>query len=690
MSCRSVIHALVLFCAGFATVPDACAQNAPPSANITGMQGLNITPTARMDEAGTMRAGVSTLDPYNHAFLGFQIAKPLYINLRQSMLVSSIGDKPSRVYPGMDVKLRLREEGRYAPAVAFGMNSLIGHKRFSSEYVALSKRYYDFDFTAGAAWGRLGSAGHIKNPLSRLSSHFDRDRDFSSEHSAGPDDWFTGKEIGFFGGVEYHTPLKGLSLKADFNADAYSAESRAFGFEKPSPWSVGFNYSPKDWVSFGASVVGADKIMARLTFQTNPFEWDRKSYKDVETMGLSGDRPATTWKNLPRDVGKALDVNLGKTRVRGVDFSGVLYMNDYQPAAMQIGRAARLLAGNAGPGIETITIIPVRDNLRGKAVTMSLRDLEQAMARNQGSPEEIWQDTSFSTDTRSTGNRKKSWQWRLAPELSLSVGEEETSHLYRASFLIEEEKQWKYGIFTGSGLRINGADNLHRIARYRDVNTASIRGDADLFTLNRVNMDRAFIGFMRTPLPDFHFALTAGYLEEMYSGVGGEVLYRPFGSAFAVGAEAWKVAKRDALTPLALGVYDQSYLTGHLNLYYDIPDTDITTFVKAGRFIGGDVGVNAGAQMHMDNGMKMKAYITATNADNKDVFGSDRNVIAGVQLSVPFGDLPFIPQGSEARVKIAPIGRDDGAMVDKPVDLYEVTEPMSYRRLGRSWQGVLD
>lgn len=180
-----------------------------------------------MDEEGTMRVGIATSDPYNHAFIGFQIAKPLYVNLRQSMLVSSITKEPSRVYPGMDIKLRIAKEGRYHPNIVFGMNSVLGHERFSSEYFALSKRYYDFDFTGGMAWGRLGSRGHIKNPLSNLTQHFDHDRDSTDENAASPSDWFTGEQIGFFGGVEYFTPLRGLSLKADFNADAYKGEKES-------------------------------------------------------------------------------------------------------------------------------------------------------------------------------------------------------------------------------------------------------------------------------------------------------------------------------------------------------------------------------------------------------------------------------------------------------------------------------
>lgn len=668
----------------------ARANESSPSTNYMGTIGLNTVPTARMDAAGTFRAGASHTDPHNHAFIGLQVAKPLYINLRQSMLVSSVGEKPSRVYPGMDIKLRLREEGRYAPEIAFGMNSALGDKRFSSEYFALSKRFYDFDFTAGMAWGRLGSSGHIANPLARLSSHFKEDRDFTSPDAASPSDWFTGEQIGFFGGVEYYTPLKGLSLKADFNGDAYTAETRAFDFKKPSPWSVGFNYSPRDWVSFGASVIGMDKVMARLTLQGNVFNWGGKSYKESDGFNFDDKRPDGTWRGLTREMAEAENINMGKTRVRGHDYSGVVHMNEYQPASMQIGRAARHLAANAGPEVETITVIPVTNGLRGKTATFSRRDLEQAVARGLGSPEEIWQDISFADDDRSISQKAASRKFKFNPELSFSLGEEETTHLYRASATLEETKQWKYGIMTGSSVRLNIANNLHRLQRFRDFNTDPVRSHIDLFARNRVNLDRAFLSWMKTPLPDFHMAITAGFLEEMYAGYGGEILYRPFQSPFSIGAEAWNVYLRDPTMPLAAAFIPGDHFTGHVNMFYDIPDTDITAFAKVGRFIGGDFGVNGGAQMHFSNGLKAKAYMTVTDADNKDVFNSDRNVIAGFQLAMPLGHVKFVPQGSEARVKVEPFARDDGALLDKPVSLYDVTEPMSYRHLGRSWQEVLN
>jgi hypothetical protein len=683
-------HALVFLCILWSAAKPAHADEAARSTDYMGLIGLNTIPSARMDEEGTMRAGASHADPHNHVFIGLQVAKPLYINLRQSMLVSSVGDKPSLVYPGMDIKLRLKKEGRYMPEISFGMNSALGDSRFSSEYFALSKRWYDFDFTAGVGWGRLGSAGHLKNPFAGLSSHFDKERDFSSADAASPSDWFTGEEIGFFGGVEYFTPIKGLSLKADFNADAYKAETRQFDFKKPSPWSFGFNYSPKDWISFGASVIGMDKIMARLTFQTNPYKWKTQSYKDSSAFKFDGKRPDATWRQLAREMAEADSINMGKTRIKGHDFSGVVHMNDYELGALQIGRVARHLAANAGPEIETITVIPVTNGLRGKTVTFSRRDLEQAVAQGQGSPEEIWRDISFDTDTRSISRKSAKEKFKFHPELKLSIGEEETTHLYKASFVAETTKQWKHGIYTGASLRFNIANNLHRLQKFRDVNTESIRAHEDLFARNRVNIDRAFLSWLKTPLPDFHMALTAGFLEEMYAGYGGEVLYRPFQSPFAIGAEAWNLYLRDPTMPLAATLVPGDHFTAHLNLFYEIPDTDVTAFAKVGRFIGGDNGVSFGAQTQLNNGIKAKAFMNVTDMDNKDVFGSDRNVYAGINVAIPLGNLKFVPQGSEARIRMEPIGRNDGAILDKPVSLYEVTEPTSYRRLGRSWQEVLE
>jgi hypothetical protein len=217
-----------------------------------------------------------------------------------------------------------------------------------------------------------------------------------------------------------------------------------------------------------------------------------------------------------------------------------------------------------------------------------------------------------------------------------------------------------------------------------------VRSDASNFAANPVLVDRSYLSWMKTIVPDLHFAATAGYLEEMFAGIGAELLYRPFDSPFAIGIEGWQAHKRTPDTFMALGIEEEGSFTGHLNLFYDIPDTDITAFAKVGKYLGGDYGATAGLQTQFANGMKVKGFVTATDQKDKDVFGESTNIYGGLQLAIPLGDLLFIPQGSEARMKVAPMARDAGQALDKPVSLYDLTEPMSYRHLGRNWQEVLN
>lgn len=650
------------------------------------MVGLNTVPTARMDRAGILRIGASHLDPYNHAYAGIQLASPLYVNLRQSMLVSSVGDKPDNVYPGLDFKLRIMKEDRYSPDLVFGMDSALGHARHSSEYFTLSKRIYDFDITAGIAWGRLGSAGQIKNPFARIK-HFDQDRSFTTEGAAGPDQWFTGKKIGFFGGVEYFTPLQGLSFKADIGADDYPGESRTSGFKKPDRWSLGFNYSPREWVSLAGSVIGGDKIMARVTFQEILSNWRGESYKYTAPLIYPKGAAETAPERVKGQAGMA-GIVMGEANSSAGDISAVLYLSDTQPSPMQLGRAARYLAANAGPDIKSITIIPSRGNVRGQSITFSRRDLEQAMAKKTGSPEEIWHDIQFSKASPS-GSAQMPRRYKILPEVEFSFAEEDTTHLHRVSIVAEESKNYGYGFFASNALRFNLHDRLYQIDKIRSRADEPVRSDIADYARRWINLDRSFVSWMGTPLPKTHLALSAGYLEEMYGGIGGEILYRPFDFPLSIGAELWRVTKRKPDSFLAMGMTDHNETTGHLNLYYDVPHSDMTVFAKAGRYLGGDHGATGGLET-IYGPVKVKGFVTATNRKDKDVFGEDSKIYAGLQLSLPLGNIRFTPEGSEVRVKFAPLGRDAGQVLDKPVSLYDITEPMSYRHLGRNWQEVLN
>ncbi|MCB9990838.1 MAG: YjbH domain-containing protein [Rhodospirillales bacterium] len=676
--------------------PAPCWAGRHATPNMMGALGLNTVPSARMDAPGTVRLHGGGLAPYLHASAGIQLAEPLYIAIRQSAQSTDLTGDPDRLYPGIDLRLRLAKETAVTPEITLGLQSAIGHKRMGAEYLAFSKRYERFDFTGGIAWGRLGSAAHIDNPLKVLGGHFGKRRAFDQEMPNGPEDWFTGEDVGFFAGLEYFTPLDGLSLKADWGADRYSKEKQIFAYDPPDPWSVGVNFSPADWISIGGAVVGGEKLLASLSLQSPAEDWIGRSYRKHKAPYM---RPYRTGLGLPQEMALAAqrdDIQLYEMRGDLYNAEGKLLLDPQRPMPLQIGHAARHMANHAGEVVETLGITPLSYGLEGHEITLLRRDLEQAVTRQQGSPQEIWRNVSFDPGAEGKGfwhdrfNIYDSHRLRLILDNQVSLSEEDSGLLYRTGLILEEERKLAEHIWAGGSLRLDLKDNLHHLNTYRPAAILPVRSNVDAFAQRTLSLDRSFLSWMTTLKPDLHVSLKGGLLEEMYAGAGGEVLYRPFGKTFAIGAEAWQVFKRDPYAFLNLGLNGDHLMTGHIQGWYEFPNSDVTLHARIGRYLAEDFGGTLALSRQFENGAKMEAFVTATNAGDFDVFGGLTHLYSGVKLRLPFGHVKHIPEGSEIRLTAAPLGRDAGQALDTPMPLYEISEPLSYRHITRHWNDVVE
>lgn len=667
---------------------------------LMGPLGLNTVPNARMDKAGTVRATISTLDPYLNTSLGFQLADPLYISLRQTAEISNLNEEADRLYPGVDLKLRLNKETPTLPEVALGLQSAVGHKRMAGEYLALSKRYNDFDFTGGVGWGRLGSAGHFANPLKTFFSHFGKDRDLDGEMPNEPSDWFTGDKIGLFGGVEYYTPWEGLSLKLDYGSDRFKAEENAFNYDPPSPWSAGLTYAPVDWANFSIGMQGTEKIMARLSLSSNIRNWrDRMHGRTSEPAYM---RPFRNGLALPSRMELAAGQDnqiLYDAKNEARNASAKLMLEEGLPAPFQIGRAAVHMANHAGPYIEEVSVTPTIMGLRGPSVNLMRRDLEQSRVHNTGSPQEIWRHATFTRDKNATWRKlNRPAETRIGPmnyhftlDNRVSLAEEDSGVLYRSSFLAGARGVRLFGLFdAGLTARLNLKDNLEKLNTYRFVSPLPVRSNVDEFAEKRLSIDNFYEAFSHSFNSDLHLMLTGGYLEEMYAGVGGELLYRPFDKRYAVGIEIWEALKRDPNTFLNLGLNGDHLLTGHVNAWYDFPEQDITLYAKAGRYLAEDIGATLGLAKTFDNGAKLEGFVTVTNNADFDVFGGTTHAYQGIRLSIPLGGFKHMPQNSDVKFRAEPFGRDTGQTLESPLPLYEVTEPFSQPHMIENWNTVTE
>ena len=106
---------------------------------------------------------------------------------------------------------------------------------------------------------------------------------------------------------------------------------------------------------------------------------------------------------------------------------------------------------------------------------------------------------------------------------------------------------------------------------------------------NSIVLGRSQIDYFKTISDDHHILISAGILEEMFSGFGIEYLWNSDNSPFAIGIESFHVYKRDY--NLEFDLLDYSNTTSHINFYYENRDfIPFTLHLSYGEYLAGDKG----------------------------------------------------------------------------------------------------
>lgn len=251
---------------------DAGKWTFTPSFNDYGTTGLVQMPNGRMAEDGAFTLGFSRAEPYTRMFLTSQFLPWLQATFRYTDIgyAPYLGfDTQSYKDKSVDVKIQLLEESEFFPEVSLGFRDIGGTGLFSSEYIAASRRYYDWDFTLGVAWGNMGSRGHLPNPLGFLSEGF-KQRDLrGSETGVLNNFFFRGENIGLFGGIEWNPPVDGLRLKVEYDGNNYQREFRYESLEVDSPINVEVGYQPFPWLDLALGFERGNTLMFRGQLVSN-------------------------------------------------------------------------------------------------------------------------------------------------------------------------------------------------------------------------------------------------------------------------------------------------------------------------------------------------------------------------------------------------------------------------------------
>ena len=113
----------------------------------------------------------------------------------------------------------------------------------------------------------------IENPFCAVAdTACDRDVETGEGGKLAWDRFFRGEDMGFFGGVEWRTPIEKLTLKAEVSSDAYTREERdpEAGFERKSPFNFGAEYRIRPGVTLGGYYMYGDTLGVNIVVSGNP------------------------------------------------------------------------------------------------------------------------------------------------------------------------------------------------------------------------------------------------------------------------------------------------------------------------------------------------------------------------------------------------------------------------------------
>lgn len=722
---------LTLSVLALATATALQAQEGPrPTASEWGGIGLWQTPTARMAEDGDISFTASHNSPYTRYNVTLQPFSWLegsfrYINVSNRRYGSQqlSGDQNYKD-KSLDFKLRLWRESRWLPEVALGARDFGGTGLFSSEYLVANKRFGPIDASLGVATGYIGNRGDFGNPLSGIDDRFKtrggtgRWGDFSASSM------FRGR-VGVFGGLSYQTPWQPLLLKLEYDGNDYKHEPQDNNLEQDWPVNIGAVYSIRRNIQISAAWERGNTAMFALTLRGNPArsaampklldpapeplrdhrqpdnETDGDGVVRPAAIGTTASAPtgveATTigsnsalssagttdpdWQDIATRLRDNAGLKVHTIARRGPELIVAGEQTSHRYSAQTLGRSARILDNALAPDIEWFTLVSER---QGMPI------VQTSVARNTFVD---YVDHRVDLDKLKLGTefRAPSWEHRdilyRAPferyQGGFSLGYRQNlggpdafvlyqiAANYSGSFAFNRNV-WLSG--TVSGNLVNNYDRFHY-----DAPSGLPRVRTDLrqyMTTSDVTVPNLQLTATSRLGRDLYGMAYAGYLEWMYAGVGGELLYRPIGEPWAFGVNANWVKQRDY--DQHAGLRDYSIGTGHATLYYTLDQRErMVASLSAGRYLAGDWGATLNVSRRFDNGVTMGAWATKTDVSSAE-FG-EGSFDKGIYISIPFDIV--LPRSTRSRADLIwqPLIRDGGAMLSRKYSLYNVTSDRDER-----------
>lgn len=696
-----------LLALGLCLIPGVLQAQQEPTLSFYGTTGMIDMPTGFAQPDAQLSFATSYFGPTLKNTLSFQITPRLSGSFRYSVIedFDPTQATPTRYDRSFDLRYLLFEEGDLRPAVTVGIQDFGGTNTFGAEYVAVSKHFTPrFSGTIGIGWGRFGSYGGFTNPLGVLDSGFEnRPGNTGNINTTGRldiDKWFRG-DAAFFGGVQWQATDK-LSFTAEYSSDAYRIEVQRGIVDHDSPINLGAAYRFDNGWNLGAYYLYGSQAGVSLSYSFNPkspkYPGGREGAPDPlqPRYTLAAASWGNDWPSQPEyqntlrtqlEAGLSHEgIELEAFEASGTRATVHVHNKRFGIEAQAIGRTANVMANTLPPSVETFVVVPVVNGVPQSRLTLQRRDLEEL----EGELDGAWSSYVRTQIEDASGARLDPLPG-VYPRFSYELKSYMRSSLFDPDnpFRADVGAELNLGYMPSPGVVLSGqirqpiVGNLDEVTRVSNSILPHVRSDAGLYDIQSELEVMHLTGeYFFRPGNNLYGRLTAGYLEMMYGGVSGELLWKPVSGPLALGVELNYVKQRDF--DMLFGFRNYDVVTGHLSAYYDFGN-GFTGQVDAGRYLAGDWGATFSLDREFDNGFRVGAYFTLTDVSFSD-FG-EGSFDKGIHLTIPLSWLSGDPARRDYSTTITPVTRDGGARLNIRNRLYEVTRGYHDPMLRDSWGG---
>ena len=676
------------------------------TSNLNGEIGLINIPSSRILKEGNLKLHLVNSEPINSLFISANPFDWMEVSLRYAD-INTRKYSPYKSFSGdqtykdksFNLKVKLIEETDRFPELSIGFRDFIGTGKFSGEYVVTSKKIGDFDFTAGLGWGSLSESKGIKNPFIDIDESFSsRPLDIGQGGDIEFKRWFRGPKASAFYGFSYLNKYSGLRFKMDYD------KSNPFNLRKDSNYSFGLSIPASNFIDinifkhrgvdigFGLSykadyskqLIQKDEVISPVSFLQKDIDilsQDDEVFSGTINVLLSKYQIFTQEIYLKENN---FFISVDQTKYRNLNLAAkrVIQIIDEVLSTRKIKNVSiTFQTGKVRIGSVEFPLTKFRQFLSN---SISFAEIKKYILYENFYPQD--------NETRIFEGKVDFplYIGGIKPDLKNHVGAPEAFYSGQIGLLASGGIVLSKNSYLDSTIGIGIFQNLDQLRLKAFSRLPKVRSDVREYLKEKYVIKQLSYTHMFDPTYSreylFFGGLKIGLFEEMYGGIGGEILFRDIRRPWYLTANYYWVKQREFNQRFSFRNYET--FTGHLNFIWETPLDGVKMILSGGRYLARDSGITLNMSKTFKTGFTIGFFATKTDISAFE-FG-EGSFDKGIYFSIPLDVVSSKYRKNNARFVWKNLTRDGGAMLSGTLDLGGYVENSSSYFLNYTSDGFYD